>query len=296
MKIVTSPKKSALARALRFRRALPLVAAALLAIGQAPASMADDTTMLARELASGSDFRVRVEAALSLGKTHSTLALEPLSAALDDAHPAVRAAASAALAELGRTEALDLLRSHLAHEPAPSVQTQMRAAIDKLSGAAAQRAVAAARAKRAQVLVKLGNLRTSTAVRGSQLADAFRGATRAKAAELPGVEVLDEASEGAAESQKRKLPVLVLDGALNRLAQGARGEKLTVSAQVEYTFRKIPDHALRGTVTGSAQAEGGAPFSAASDKKVAELETQAVVGAVESAMRAAPEVMLAALR
>ena len=258
--------------------------------------MADDAAPLVHDLATGTDFRVRVEAALSLGKTHSASALAPLVGALDDAHPAVRAAAAAALAALGRREAADALRAHLAREPAPSVQSQLRAALERLTSAEAETSgTTAARPRPARYLVKVGQLRNLTAVRGPQVADLFRGATRARAAELPGVELLGEGIEGASEAERRKLPLLVLDGVVNRLAPGARGERLTVSAQVEYTFRKIPEHALRGTITGAAQAEGGAAAPLVKDK-MAELEQQALCGAVESAMRGAPQVLLAALR
>jgi hypothetical protein len=279
------------------QRATALMAAALVTISAAPHSWAEDLGPLVHDLSSGNDFRLRVEAALSLGRTKSPEAIAPLLAALDDGHPAVRAAAAAALAALGRHEAIDPLRAHLARESAPSVQSQMRAALERLMLPLAERAAiaATARAKSAKVLVKVGELRNLTASRGPQVAEVFRGATRAKAAELPGVEVLDDDCEGRSESASRKLPVLVLDGVVNRLASGAAGERLSVSAQVEFTFRKIPEHALRGTVTGAARAEGGAATPRAR-QKMAELENQALCGAVESAMRGAPEVMLAALR
>lgn len=259
--------------------------------------MADDAAPLVRDLATGTDFRVRVEAALSLGRTHSAAAVAPLVGALDDPHPAVRAAAAAALGALGRREAGDALRAHLSREPAPSVQSQLRAALERLTASdeEASASATAARSRSARYLVKVGQLRNLSSTRGQQVAEVFRGATRARAAELPGVELLGEGVEGASEAQRRKLPLLVLDGVVNRLAPGARGERLTVSAQVEYTFRKVPEHALRGTISGAAQAEGGAAPPLVKDK-MAELEQQALCGAVESAMRGAPQVLLAALR
>lgn len=251
---------------------------------------------MVRDLSGGADFRLRVEAALSLGRTRSAEALAPLSAALDDPHPAVRAAAAAALAALGRREAADTLRVHLAREGAPSVQSQLLAALERLTVNDEERAAAVVAARpKAKVLVKVGQLRNLTASRGPQLVEAFRGATRAKAAELPGVELIGDDSEGNAEAATRKLPVLVLDGVLNRLAQAGSGDRFSVSAQVEYTFRKVPEHALRGTITGAARAEGG-DASPRSRQRVADLENQALRGAVESAMRGAPEVMLAALK
>jgi hypothetical protein len=275
-----------------------LLAAALVTVAALPVSNADDVTSLMREVSGARDFRLRAMAALSLGNTRNTAALAPLAAALDDAHPAVRAAAAAALGALGRREALDPLRYHLAGEPFASVQSQIRRALQKLTGVGRERVASAGeeRAKGTTVLVKLGQLRNLSGVRGLQVADLFRGATRERAAELPGVELLAEGTEGPSEAQLRKLPLLLLDGSVNRLAQGARGERnVTVSAQVEYTFRKVPEHALRGTVTGAAQARGGGRPSE-DGGAVADLEDQALRGAVDSAMRGAPEVMLAALK
>ena len=63
--------------------------------------------------------------------------------------------------EGGRREAVDSLRSHLARETAPSVQSQLRAAIDRLTIGDEERiaVTAAARPRAAKVLVKVGQLR-----------------------------------------------------------------------------------------------------------------------------------------
>jgi hypothetical protein len=109
------------------------------------------------------------------------------------------------------------------------------------------------------------------------------------------VEVLSDATEGRRESEARKLPLLVLDGVVNQLAQGSAGAQITVSAQVEFVFRKMPEHALTGSITGAARARDSSRIMQ-DQTLVAQLENQALQGAVESAMRGAPEVMQHALR
>jgi hypothetical protein len=266
-----------------------LATALAVTVSSVPVSTADDLTSLTHDVASGADFRLRVGAALSLGKTHSRAALTPLIAALDDPHPAVRVAAAAALGALGMKEAIEPLRSHLAGESSPGVRSQIKSAIDKLTGNRE------GDEKAARVLVKLGQLKNLTGVRGTQLVEVFRGATRTHAGALPGVEVLSDATEGKHEAEARKLPLLVLDGVVSQLAKGSSGEQLTVSAQVEFVFRKMPEHALTGSVTGAAKALDNAKIL--SDQTLlAQLENQALQGAVESAMRGAPEVMQHALR
>jgi hypothetical protein len=270
------------------RRAASLLAAMTLTVACASVSTAQDFGSMKRDLASGSDFRLRVTAALALGRTHSRAAIEPLTNALEDTSPAVRAAAAAALAVLGQRDASTAIRSHLASEPSPVVRAQLESALVKLEAPRRNEAGA-------KVLVKVGELKNLTGSRGDRLAATFRGATRARAAALPGVEVLGEAAEVRSEAASRKLPVLVLDGVLNRLAQGAQGEQLSVSAQVEYVFRKMPEHALTGSVTGTARALDSAA-TRGDQSRVAQLEVQALEGAVESAMRGAPDVMSQALR
>jgi HEAT repeat protein len=80
------------------------VAIALALVLVSPLAMAggDSTATAIRELATNSDFRVRTQAALSLGSSDDNKAVEPLCRALDDSKSAVRAAAAAALGKLGR--------------------------------------------------------------------------------------------------------------------------------------------------------------------------------------------------
>src|SRR4051812_27995444 len=113
---------------IRFRRIAPLLVASCLLV-LAPVSTAEDQGGLAHQLMSAPDFRLRVGAALSLGKTHTPQATRALSAALDDAHPAVRAAAVAALGGSGDPSVLSVLRAHVSTESSMSVRSQLLTAI-----------------------------------------------------------------------------------------------------------------------------------------------------------------------
>jgi hypothetical protein len=253
-------------------------------------SAADDVGAVTSELGSAPDFRVRVGAALALGKAHDERSVNALARALDDRHPAVRAAAAAAIGATGDRAALPALRRRQVRERASMVRAQIASTIAALEPAAPAAAPGAAR-----VLVKLGQMQNLAGARGAQLRDVFRGATRARASALPGVEVLGDASEALGEGALRQLPVLLLDGVVIRLRRGSEAGRVIVSAEVEYVFRKTPEHALKASFAGSAKALGGAQ-APTDGARVALLEEQALRGAVESAMRGAPEVMLQALR
>jgi hypothetical protein len=281
--------RSSVARtsASRSRRLAALIVLFLASLLSVPVSTAEDVTSLSRVLGSESDFRVRVNAALALGKTHSRAALGPLVSALDDQHPAVRAAAAAAIGSLGSRDGAGALRGRLARERVGAVRSEIGNALEIL-GVAQQGNV-----KGAKYLVQLGMMRNNSGVRGNELAETFRGVTRDRASALPGVVVLTD--EGVQAVQARKTPLLVVDGVINRLAKGSRGPNLTVSAQVEYVVRRAPDQSLKGTVSGTAEAFGNASI-AGDQRRVAQLENQALQGAVDSALKGAPTLLQQALR
>src|SRR3954469_9127760 len=106
---------------------LPL--ALLLSVSSALATPGLDE--LVDQLKSASDFRVRVSAALQLGKSLTGDAAAPLEAALDDSNASVRAAAAAGLKNLGDQAALACLKAHRS-DRSEAVRAQVSAAIKSL--------------------------------------------------------------------------------------------------------------------------------------------------------------------
>src|SRR5215207_1014725 len=84
----------------------------ILSLIAAPAVAAPGLEELVGQLRDGKDFRVRVQAALQLGRSMSPQALAPLVTALDDDNASVRAAAVAALESLGDMRAIAPLKEH----------------------------------------------------------------------------------------------------------------------------------------------------------------------------------------
>lgn len=84
-------------------------------------------------LKSSEDFRVRTQAALSLGASATKRAVQPLCSALDDPSRTVRIAAASALArlQLGGKECLE---KHLATEEHQAVKTSIERALARLGG------------------------------------------------------------------------------------------------------------------------------------------------------------------
>ena len=80
------------------------------------------------------NYKVRVQAALVLGKLGDPRAVPPLIKALGDQNKTVRGIAASALGQLGDASAVEPLRDLLRHESDPFVRGQAEKALAALSG------------------------------------------------------------------------------------------------------------------------------------------------------------------
>jgi hypothetical protein len=260
------------------RRGIEVVACIAFICVSASVSPAQDAAAK-RDLASADDFRLRVEAALVLGKSKAPDARSALEHALSDPHPAVRTAAAAALRAQGDAAAIPSLERHFASEGSGAVKSQIRATIDSLRGGGGNNG-GSVNVAAPKYVVQLGAMKNLTNVRGEQLSQVMRSAARTRAASIPGA-VLNEGGQMPAGH----VPVIVLDGSLLRMSQQAQSNgNVAFSAQVEFSLRKVPEHTLKASLTGAATSIGTAT-SLTTASRVNALQDQAVNGAVESAMR-----------
>ena len=261
------------------------VAASMIVLAAVTAS--GHSTAGDRELADSADFRVRVHAALRLGRTGGAAARADLEAGLRDAHPAVRVACAVALGQMGDVAAVPALAQAMKSESFPSAKSSMKDAHDKLraGGGGATAAVAAAGnpgVEKAQYVVQLGTMRNNTGQR-ADLDNMMRSAARAKAGSIKNAMILDNPDAAVLRrAGERKIPVLVVDGNLSRLSQTTgKDGGLIVSAQVDLSIIRVPGQTLKGTVSGKASASDDARNT---NKGITELQNRAVNGAIESAM------------
>lgn len=245
-----------------------------------------------RDLTESADFRVRVQAALRLGKTGGSASRADLEKGLRDAHPAVRVACAVSLGTVGDAAAVPALQQAMRGETYASVKNAMKDTIEKLShgGSAAKAASgggggsggSASAIKGAKYVVQLGAMRNNTGLR-ADLDTVMRSAARAKAGSIKNAYILDNPDAAALrEASDNHIPVLLVDANLTRLSQStAKDGGLIVSAQVDLSIRRVPQQTLRGTVSGNASASDDVRNA---NKGIAELQNRAVNGAVESAM------------
>lgn len=246
-------------------------------------SAQDGDTSAFRDIAVGKDYRLRVAAALALGRSKSPGARPALEKALKDPHPAVRASAAAALGALGNPAAVPALKAALTIEPAASLKRPIQAAIERLS----------ASSTKARFLVSLGKFENRSGVKDAMIGSQLKQQTRNRVAQFADIEIVADGTDVAAAGKSRKLPAFTLDGSVTQLSKRQGSDGIGFSARVEYVIREMPSQTLKGSMTGSAQAVAEAR-RARGRRELAQLQTDAVAGAIESALQRAPLALEAA--
>jgi len=255
--------------------AMSVAFAGALAITNEHSSTAYDAATATSDIAGSDDFRVRVAAALFLGKSKSPGALASLEAALSDPHPAVRTAAAVALRAFGDPAAIGPLARQMKRESAPGTRAQMATSIEALHATT----TAAAPAATVKYAVKMGNMKNLTNVRGDALGVVMQRAAKSRAASIPGAVLVDDDAAAA----KINAPMLVLDGTITRMKQETKSGTVNFNAQVEFSVSKMPEHALKVALKGGATSVG-TESSLVNAVRISALQDQAVDGAVESAL------------
>src|SRR3954468_7611812 len=137
-----------------------------MAVAVATPAAAQDLSIPKRDITTATDFRVRMYAALTLGRSHDPAARGLLEQALSDTNAAVRTAAAAGLGALGDGDAVPALERAKAHEPSDSARAQMDTTLANLKKTTTLAGV--------QLVVQIGTMRNNTATRGTDVADVMR--------------------------------------------------------------------------------------------------------------------------
>jgi HEAT repeats len=238
-----------------------------------------------RELTESADFRVRVQAALRLGRAGASSRTD-LENGLRDAHPAVRVACAAGLGNIGDPASIPPLERAMKGETYATVKTAMKDTIEKLRGSAAVKSSSPdtpTSLAGARYVVQLGSMKNISGVRSDDLDGVMRQAARAKAGTIKGAVIVDGSDPSVLKkATEKRIPVLQVDGNLTKLTQVTGTDGATViSAKVDMSIRKLPGQTLKGTVSGNASGSNGTHTST---QGLVDLQNRVVGGAVESAM------------
>jgi len=275
----------------------PMVIAVALVLTSAHPVRAGDSALALREVAGAADFRIRVSAALVLGRTRPAGALEALEHALADPHPAVRAASAEALSALGDASALPALEQRASLEVSPSVKAQLRVTVDALRGdVTLQQPIEGGEeahdAREVRYVIALGAMRNGTGVRGDELIAVLSDAARTRTHAWRAAAVMESSASARKQAAVRHVPVITLDGNVAQMFESRVAGNVQVHARVEFTVRR--DQTLKGTVSGAATTFGSG--AAISEQARRQLQNDAIDGAVQSALRGAEQDLIVAAR
>lgn len=238
----------------------------------------DGVTELKRQLQEETDWRMRVQAALRLGKMQHPAARPALERALSDGSPSVRASVAAALQVHGDKRALPALRKLLTDE-SELVRRQATTAVRALEGPA----------NGPSWLVEVGKVRVNERVSARALDTHVKRVARHNLSNVQGVVMNGPGAEGAAP----EIPKLVFEGTLHELKERRQGSVFAVSAEVEFVITKMPEHLIKGRISGGATVHGE-PWAPTKKEEIGRLRKEAVEAATESALRNAERAIRAA--
>jgi hypothetical protein len=243
------------------------------------------TDYLVRLLGTSEAFRVRAQAALSLGRVEPEPdVIEALSEALRDDHPAVRAAAAASLEQLRDPTALDALRAARTDRDS-AVRSSVDRAIRALERVARSRpqstpipSSSGGSAGPARYYVGVGMPGTSERLDRDTLR-AARAFIQQQVSQIEGVVVAPENESSSAASRvlrSRRLTGYYLDSSIVRIENQSGGTRAVVSVIVN----TYPGRDMRVILQGAATVQGATGATA---------RQQAVQGALTGALRRLPQ-------
>lgn len=285
-----SPDPSRASSRVRWLGALTLVVS-LLAV--AAVAFADARTdYLVRALRTSTMFRVRAQAAISLGGAPTEPAVvDALIAALRDDNPIVRAAAAAALERHGDPSALPALEGLAANDRDATVRNAAQRAVRTLQRMARTQPRHAPVPGRGSTQQPSGNARfyvavgpPGTKVQGlpRNVLDGARTFIERTAGTVPGVEIAPQNERGPAARRvlsERRLVGYYLDSSIISVEPRPGGG---LRASVSVVLQSYPDRNIRSMLNGAATVMGATG---------AQAQQQAIEGALRGALRGLPQAM-----
>jgi hypothetical protein len=239
---------------------------------------------LIRLLKDSTQFRVRAQAAISLGGVDTAAGVvDALTTALADEHPAVRAAAANSLGRLSDPKSLRALRSAAA-DPEPPVRSAVSAAIAKIESAARQAGTQVETKQMpsgpARYYVALGRPASRAPDVSTGDLDHALQVLRDRVATIDGVVIApinESPSQVRSVLRARNLRGFYLESSVTSLEQKPGGG---VRVAVSLIVATYPDRAMRAIMQGAATAMGGG-----------DSRSQALVSAFKSALNQLPQAM-----
>lgn len=277
---------------LKLRRGTTTLAVLLLCWLCAAGALADARTdFLVRMLGTSAQFRVRAQAALALGQQKGEpSAVRALIEALDDEHPAVRAASAAALERLGDPSAVPALKAAQDDDDG-AVRTAIRSALSALDRPAPPPIEPPSieptqPSGPASFYVGVGVPGSQVGLSPAALRE-LRAHVAREVAQISGVMLAPEKEDKRAAERvlsAQKLVGYYIDSSVTSIENKPDG---AIRAQVSVIVGTYPGRDMRAMLSGAATLSGG---GSGEDAKV-----QAIQAAFTGALRRLPQAMQAGI-
>lgn len=209
------------------------VALALLAAGAASADARTD--YLLEMLKNGGSYRVRVQAATTLGKIRCEEAVPALVSALEDDHELVVISAATSLGQIGDTSVIDEMEKAAASAPSKAARSQIEASLRILRALTPEGDVERVRSAEPQLLIRVDAMGNSSSEQREDICELMRRIVIGKLKREPGV-VLQEEGLGNRQVKKKlareKLDGFILSGSIIRMEKVASQMVVKISLNV----------------------------------------------------------------
>lgn len=260
--VVTSPRSySGDTRApSRATRAWLLAQLFLLVVLVGAVRAADKIEDLSRVLLEDPSYKLRVQAALLLGKLGDSRGASALEKALFDTHKTVRAMAAQSLGKLGAMGAAPALQVIAQRERDPFVKSHLQKALAALALRREPPVPVAVK-----IVLTLGSFTGGVRTADGSLIDVFRSALRRELGKLASVAI---AADGASDkSAPRGGPAaFLIDGSVTRMDAGMLGDSVEISCDVKVMVARWPTKSVVLWMSAGASVHGG---SRDRDKQIA---------------------------
>jgi len=234
---------------MRIRHVLAGVVLLALLLGQT--ARADKIDELARALVQDPSYKVRVQAALVLGKLADRRAVPALIQALSDENESVRGVAATSLGRIGDKAAANALLS-ATNDSSEFVRTQAKKALELVTSTAPSLPAAKAGARYYLAVGFQGALRG-----GPEYGDLVRQTLQRELQKLPGV-TLNVGGEASAQvlAQKR-LQGYIVDGTIQRLSASKTGGQTQIDCDLKAFVATYPGKSIKMMTTEGASLQVG---------------------------------------
>lgn len=229
----------------------------LILVGRAAADKIDDLT---RALMQDSSYKVRVQAALVLGKLGDKRAVPALIQALRDENETVRGVAATSLGRIGDKSSASALMVASTSDTSEFVRAQARKALDVVAngGGEGDGALTAAPPKAgAKYYVAIDF--SATGKGGAEYSRMVRQALQQELQKLPAV-TLSVAGGGAPSASvlaSRHLQGFVVDGNIQRLSASPAGGQMQIDCDLKALVATFPDRSIKMMTTEGASLQTG---------------------------------------